>query len=302
MESKFKTYKEIHFDSADELWEACSPTKNFGIQRPHNLIYRGQGDANWKLIPSLLREVNKTCILTSLKLPSSEQMIISEVFLLNHFLNQCDKIGIKIHNDSREFRRKLVDLEGIDSCIIDPTKWPVDEALDLMAMAQHHGVPTRLLDWTSVSYTSLYFAASSALANYDKWELDSRIAIWVMDRAKINESSSVRIYKSAGSVSPHLAAQSGLFTIHPHTGLRGKSFDTLSLDELLDDSDGTVLYKATLSVFESLALFNLCISAGFSAGYIYPTADGAGRGVLDALNVFNAKRKWNKEKILLKWI
>lgn len=51
---KYEPFREKKFTSADELWEALSPTREL-YERPNSPIYRGHGSSEWKLIPSALR-------------------------------------------------------------------------------------------------------------------------------------------------------------------------------------------------------------------------------------------------------
>ena len=91
-----------------------------------------------------------------------------------------------------------------------------DNELEAMAIAQHHGFATKLLDWSSNILTSAFFACSS---NFDK---DGKIyAYYPMQYAYVDENILVpggQPERALGyqpkAVTARLKAQSGYFTYH----------------------------------------------------------------------------------------
>ncbi len=283
----YDPFHEIQYDTADDLWDSLSPTKEL-VKPPCKLIYRGQKNAEWGLVPSVFRgEMRKPFERFWLGDMKHEDQIHMEVILLQHFMAYCDDVGIKIPNDSLDFRHRFT--SGQDPYYLGSKKWPNSELLEFMALAQHHGVPTRLLDWTKNLYAAAYFAASNALSSYRDWEKGQRLAIWVLNIESIALYPRAKTIHPPGSISHHLAAQAGLFTVHFHEGTRGNSFTIRGLESEFSALPDTPLMKLTLPIEESSRLLELCTKIGFSAARMYPGADGAGKAVIDSINLWAAK-------------
>ncbi|MEY4979324.1 MAG: hypothetical protein RLZZ352_1594 [Pseudomonadota bacterium] len=88
---------------------------------------------------------------------------------------------------------------------------------NVMALAQHHGLPTRLLDWTTNPLVAAYFACEG--------ESDSDSAVWIVwgfdheDTSPLpaNPTDIKQVFcVTPWVISPRIQAQSGEFTAHPN--------------------------------------------------------------------------------------
>jgi hypothetical protein len=92
--------------------------------------------------------------------------------------------------------------------------------LEWLALARHHNVPTRLLDWSENPLVAAFFATQEAGS---ETESDTNAVIWFasglpvissLEGASPFDIDEISIYR-APHVSPRIPAQYSVFTIHP---------------------------------------------------------------------------------------
>lgn len=278
-------YSEIRCETASAMLEFLRPTEDETVSQQH--IFRGQADSQWKLEPSAVRtsgQLTARSLFGTHEATSKEQAHF-EALVLRRFLKACDLSGLIVPGYNRAL---LTRLDEIIELKMD-SGWPAPIFDEPLAVAQHYGVPTRLLDWTRRSFVAAYFAASAAL---QLREAPDRIAVWSLNISMRKYWNRVSLVSLPGGTALNLAAQSGLFTIH-----RGIShFDAAiagleaeqELYECLKGTDLPAVTKVTLPFSECPKLLRMCASYGVSAPVLFPGMDGVRKYVVDwAYSEFN---------------
>jgi FRG domain len=116
-------------------------------------------------------------------------------------------------SNTTELEKKVLDQLGLMGASLLPV--PTPNRLDLLVIAQHFGLRTRLLDWTSNPLAALWFACS-APTDSDAFvyalEADKVLASEVYDKDPFTVSNT-RVFQPRLN-NPRIIAQHGWFTLH----------------------------------------------------------------------------------------
>ena len=151
-------YASYKFDSIEEIFQAANIL-------PYDWVFRGHADASWDIESSLEREVNRH--------NHKFQMIAeAEKQSLKH-IKHASALGLE-HGLNAE----------------DDFSW--------LALLQHHGCKTRLIDFTESFYVALYFAVNE-MREYET-ENDSRMyidtAVWAVSTENLDTVINTYCFRS----------------------------------------------------------------------------------------------------------
>ncbi|MCR8721730.1 FRG domain-containing protein [Pseudomonas syringae] len=278
---------EIPFSTARQLLDYVTPLNP--IWDHGRYIFRGQPSDKFKLTPSVCRRGAGSFAYGSPRRmfdSSSSGQVSLELDILKRFLDGCDRSGLIVPGYTEQL--KSVFHDGLNSFLSHHIPWPSPDLYEIMAVAQHYDVPTRLLDWTERAFVACYFAASSA--NFEIDTRTARIAIWALDTTYAKHWTTVKVIRTPGGTSKNQAAQSGLFTTH---NVKEYSLNDFYQVEALEEAEEIYkitggpnpLIKITLPVSEAPDLLNLCSRFGVDGSTLFPGFHGVAKSVRDWANV-----------------
>lgn len=225
----------------------------------HKLWFRGHSRSDFKLIPTIGRQA-----------------------IYGGRVGRFDRSAE--HELLHRFRRRAFPLDD-----------RVQRAGYALFLARHHGLPTRLLDWTANSLYALYFACMEhADADGHVWAFRQRSYAHVVDAFALIAQRDEKLFapkplrvKIVHPVfnSARLIAQEGTFTLHsdpwrPLEEMATKRFDSRCLDI-------EHLYRWRIPADAKPALLRELSGLGVSHRSLFPDLDGIARSLWETEVLWN---------------
>jgi hypothetical protein len=221
---------------------------------------------------------------------------IAELDMVREFAELADRVGhlLDFDQSKEQWMREWIG-DYVFSCVFDQDEIVRNWAKPVFAIAQHHGIPTRLLDWTRSPLIAAFFAAEEAT----KIDVSDQIVVFAINTEHFSKGQKrIRLVTVPRSKSQYIHAQHGVFTLDSEADewfLEHGDWPTFeqamaSTSHARSNEYEVEIRKLTLPVEKAGALLQLLSLENISRAHLMPTLDNVTR-------TLNAQ--WKSTEILL---